>query len=90
VYNKGGGFYLASSKLNGNQPLWGQTMNADFVKPTPKAGMELPLPHALSRHNPDSKITGRNIFFTVPPVGSGIFTSLRITYSGLQLVEDQL
>jgi hypothetical protein len=52
--------------------------------------MELPPPHALSRHNPDSKIAGRNIFFTVPPVGSGIFTSLRITYSGLQLIEDQL
>src|ERR1700687_1871243 len=40
--------------------------------------MELPPPQASSRHNTDSKITGRNIFFTEPPVGSEIFTSLRI------------
>jgi integrase len=26
-------FIFASPKLNGKQPLWGQTMNADFVKP---------------------------------------------------------
>lgn len=33
VYNKDEDFIFASPKLNGKQPLWGQTMNADFVKP---------------------------------------------------------
>ena len=32
-YNKNEDYILASQKLNGKQPLWGQTMNADFVKP---------------------------------------------------------
>jgi integrase len=32
-YNKDEDYIFASPKLNGKQPLWGQTMNADFVKP---------------------------------------------------------
>ena len=34
-YNKPNGHPCgaASPTLNGKQPLWGQTMNADFVKP---------------------------------------------------------
>jgi integrase len=32
-YNKDEDFIFASPTLNGKQPLWGQTMNADFVKP---------------------------------------------------------
>ena len=34
VDNKDEDFIFASPKLNGKQPRWGQTMNADFVKPT--------------------------------------------------------
>jgi integrase len=33
VYNADEDFIFASPTLNGKQPLWGQTMNADFVKP---------------------------------------------------------
>jgi integrase len=33
LYNEDEDFIFASPKLNGKQPLWGQTMNADFVKP---------------------------------------------------------
>jgi hypothetical protein len=33
LYNKDEDFIFASPTLNGKQPLWGQTMNADFVKP---------------------------------------------------------
>jgi integrase len=32
-YNKDDDFIFASPKLNGKQPMWGQTMNANFVKP---------------------------------------------------------
>jgi len=32
-YGKGEDFIFASAALNGQQPLWGQTMNAHFVKP---------------------------------------------------------
>jgi integrase len=32
-YNKDEDFIFASPKLNGKQPLWGQTLNADYVKP---------------------------------------------------------
>ena len=32
-YDKDEDFIFASPTLNGKQPLWGQTMNADFVKP---------------------------------------------------------
>ena len=32
-YGKGEDFIFASAALNGEQPLWGQTMNAHFVKP---------------------------------------------------------
>jgi integrase len=32
-YRKDEDFIFASPTLNGKQPLWGQTMNADFVKP---------------------------------------------------------
>ena len=32
-YDKDEDLIFASSKLKGKQPLWGQTMNADFVKP---------------------------------------------------------
>ena len=32
-YDKDEDFIFASPKLKGKQPLWGQTMNADFVKP---------------------------------------------------------
>jgi site-specific recombinase XerC len=32
-YNKVEDFVFASPTLNGKQPLWGQTMNAQFVKP---------------------------------------------------------
>lgn len=33
LYNKDEDFIFASPTLSGKQPLWGQTMNADFVKP---------------------------------------------------------
>lgn len=33
AYSKEGDYIFASTKLNGRQPLWGQTLNADFVKP---------------------------------------------------------
>lgn len=39
-YNKNEDFVFASPTLNGKQPLWGQTMNAQFVKP---AAIELGL-----------------------------------------------
>jgi len=39
-YNNDEDFVFASPTLNGKQPLWGQTMNAQFVKP---AAMELGL-----------------------------------------------
>ena len=39
-YNKDEDFVFASPTLNGKQPLWGQTMNAKFVKP---AAIELGL-----------------------------------------------
>jgi integrase len=32
-YNRDEDFIFASLKLNGARPLWGQTLNADFVKP---------------------------------------------------------
>jgi len=32
-YSKDEDFVFASPTLNGKQPLWGQTMNAQFVKP---------------------------------------------------------
>jgi site-specific recombinase XerC len=32
-YNKDEDFVFASPTLNGKQPLWGQNMNASFVKP---------------------------------------------------------
>jgi hypothetical protein len=32
-YNSDADYIFASTKLNGRQPLWGQTLNADFVKP---------------------------------------------------------
>ena len=32
-YNRDEDFIFASPKLNGKQPIWGQTMNANFVKP---------------------------------------------------------
>ena len=32
-YDKDEDFIFASAKLKGKQPLWGQTVNADFVKP---------------------------------------------------------
>jgi site-specific recombinase XerC len=32
-YGKDDDFVFASPTLNGKQPLWGQTMNAQFVKP---------------------------------------------------------
>lgn len=32
-YNSDEDFIFASLKLNGRRPLWGQTLNADFVKP---------------------------------------------------------
>ena len=39
-YNRDGNFLFASSNVDGKQPLWGQTMNAKFVKP---AAVELGL-----------------------------------------------
>ena len=39
-YGKDEDFIFASPTLNGKQPLWGQTMNAQFVKP---AAIELGL-----------------------------------------------
>jgi integrase len=39
-YNGDGDFVFASSYFDGKQPLWGQTMNAKFVKP---AAVELGL-----------------------------------------------
>jgi hypothetical protein len=33
AYGNDGDFIFASTKLEGRQPLWGQTLNADFVKP---------------------------------------------------------
>jgi site-specific recombinase XerD len=39
-YSGGEDFVFASSYLEGKQPLWGQTMNAKFVKP---AAVELGL-----------------------------------------------
>ena len=39
-FNRDWDFVFASPTLNGNQPLWGQTMNAQFVKP---AAIELGL-----------------------------------------------
>src|ERR1700721_1825264 len=39
-YNKDEDFVFASLNRNGKQPLWGQTMNAKFVKP---AAIELGL-----------------------------------------------
>jgi integrase len=32
-YNKDEDFIFASPKLDGKRPMWGQTMNANFVKP---------------------------------------------------------
>ncbi len=33
LYNSDADYIFASTKMNGRQPLWGQTLNADFVKP---------------------------------------------------------
>jgi len=33
AYSTEGDYIFASTKLSGRQPLWGQTLNADFVKP---------------------------------------------------------
>jgi integrase len=33
AYGNDGDFIFASTKLEGRQPLWGQTLNSDFVKP---------------------------------------------------------
>jgi len=45
-YNKDEDFVFASPTLDGKQPLWGQTMNAQFVKP---AAIELGLAAATER-----------------------------------------
>ncbi len=46
VYNGDADFVFASPYLDGKQPLWGQTMNAQFVKP---AAIELGLVTAEER-----------------------------------------